>query len=132
MRTVELPNELSVTDAGPAHLVARERFEALNLNGTKATAAGIVRFEKGRTKWQRLELTDVPLRNDDLAILQRLTDLRVMSLRGTMVTDKRARHRLFPDRQGDHSAPTTGLAAAFVDSSFFRHSAALSGLLVSS
>jgi hypothetical protein len=127
-----LPNELSVTDAGLAHLVALERFEAFNLNGIKVTAAGIVRFVEGRTKLQRQELTDVPLRYDDLANLQQLTDLRVMSLRGTMVTDKGTRRRLFPDRRGDHFAPTTGLAAAFADSSFFRHSAALSGSLVSS
>ena len=46
MRPVELPNELSVTDAGLAHPVALERFEALNLNGTKVTAAGIVHFVK--------------------------------------------------------------------------------------
>jgi hypothetical protein len=129
---VELPNEASVTDAGLAHLVALERFEAFNLHGTKVNAAGIVRFVKGRTRLQRLELTDVPLRNDDLANLQQLTDLRVMSLRATMVTGKGARRRRFLDTQGDHFAPTTGLAAAFADSSFFCHSAALSGSLVSS
>jgi hypothetical protein len=132
LRTLELPNELSVTDAGLAHPVALERCEAFNLNGAKVAAAGIVRFVEGRTKLQPLELTDMPLRNDDLANLQQLTDLRVMSLRGTMVTDKGAGRRLFPTRRGDHFAPTAGLAAAFADSSFFRHSAALSGLLVSS
>ena len=132
LRTVELPNELGGTDAGLAHLVALERLEAFNLNGTKVTAAGIVRFVEGRTKLQRPELTDVPLRDDDLANLQQLTDLRVMSLRATMVTGKGARRRRFPDTPGDHFAPTTGLTAAFADSSSFRHSAASSGLLVSS
>ena len=59
--------------------MALERFEAFNLNGAKVTAAGIVRFVENRTKLQRLELTDVPLRDDDLASLKHLTDLRVMS-----------------------------------------------------
>jgi hypothetical protein len=114
------------------HPVALERCEAFNLNGAKVAATGIVRFVEGRTKLQPLELTDVPLRNDDLANLQQLTDVRVMSLRATMVTGKGVRRRLFPDTHGDHFAPTAGLAAAFADSSFFRHSAAWFGLLVSS
>jgi hypothetical protein len=80
LRTLEFPNELSFTDAGLAHPVALERCKAFSLNGAKVTAAGIVRFVEGRTKLQPLELTDVPLRNNDLANLQQLTDLRVMSL----------------------------------------------------
>jgi Leucine-rich repeat (LRR) protein len=92
LRCVELPNKPAVTDAGLAHLAALHQLEELNLNGTNVTAAGVVRFVKGRTRLQRLELVKVPLRDDDLATLKDLTDLRVLSLRGTLVTDKGTVH----------------------------------------
>jgi len=92
LRCVELPNKSEITDAGLAHLTALDKLEELNLNGTKVTAEGVVRFVKGRTRLQRLELMKVPLRDDDLAKLKDLTGLRVLSLRGTLVTDKGVVH----------------------------------------
>jgi len=97
LRSVELPNKQFVTDAGLAHLAAHNQLEELCLNGTKVSAAGVVRFVKGRTNLQRLELSGVPLRDDDLASLKDLTELCVLSLRGTLVTDKGVEHlQAFP------------------------------------
>jgi Leucine-rich repeat (LRR) protein len=90
LRCVELPNKSKVTDAGLTHLAALDQLDELNLNGTKVSAAGVVSFVKGRKRLRRLELTDVPLRDDDLAALKELTELRVLSLRGTQVSDKGA------------------------------------------
>jgi hypothetical protein len=90
LRCMELPNKSKVTDAGLMHLAALDQLDELNLNGTKVSAEGIVSFVKGRTRLRRLELMDIPLRDDDLAALKELTDLRVLSLRGTRVTDKGA------------------------------------------
>jgi hypothetical protein len=75
LRCVELPNKSQITDAGLAHLAGLDQLEELNLNGTKVSAAGVLRFVKGRTKLQRLELMKVPLRDDDLAHLKELTGL---------------------------------------------------------
>jgi hypothetical protein len=92
LRCVEFPNKPGVTDVGLAHLAALDQLEELNLNGTKVSAEAVLRFVKGRTKLKRLELMKVPLRDDDLANLKHLTGLRVLSLRGTLVTDKGAAH----------------------------------------
>jgi hypothetical protein len=92
LRCVELPNKSKVTDAGLTHLAALDQLDELNLNGTKVSATGVVSFVKGRTRLRRLELAGVPLRDDDLAALKELTDLQVLSLRGTLVTDKGAVH----------------------------------------
>ena len=92
LQCVELPNKSKVTDAGLTHLAALDQLEQLNLNGTKVSAAGVVRFVKGRTRLRHLEITGIPLRDDDLAALKELTELRVLSLRETLVTDKGAVH----------------------------------------
>jgi hypothetical protein len=92
LRCVELPNKTKVTDAGLAHLAALDRLDELNLNGTRVSAAGVRAFVKGRTRLWRLELMGVPLGDDDLASLTELTGLRVLSLRGTLVTDRGAAH----------------------------------------
>ena len=57
LRSVELPNKQFITDAGLAHLAGHALLEELNLNGTKVTAEGVVRFARGRIGLQRLELT---------------------------------------------------------------------------
>jgi hypothetical protein len=96
LRAVDLTNKQWVTDAGLAHLAGLTELDDLRLNGTKVTAAAVVRFAKDRTKLQRLELRRVPLRDDDLIGLKGLTELRTLSLRGTLVTDKGVgRHKPF-------------------------------------
>jgi hypothetical protein len=92
LRCIELPNKSRITDAGLAHLDSLERIEELNLSRTGVTAAAVVRFVQGRTRLWRLELSGVPLTDDDLGCLSHLTNLRVLSLRGTLVSDKGARH----------------------------------------
>ena len=83
---MELPNKSLITDLGLSHLGGLARLEELNLNGTKVSAAGVVEFVKGRTNLQRLELTSVPLHDDDLAALKDLTALRALSLRESLIT----------------------------------------------
>jgi hypothetical protein len=92
LRSVEVANKPFVTDAGLAHLAALDQLEGLVLNGTGVTAEAVVRFLKGRTKLHRLHLARVPLRDDDLTALKELTELRDLSLRGTLVSDKGVEH----------------------------------------
>jgi len=70
LRSVDLTNKQLITDAGLAHLAGLTQLEELCLNGTKVTAAAVVRFVKDRTKLQRLELRRVRLQDDDLADLK--------------------------------------------------------------
>jgi hypothetical protein len=68
------------------------RLEELNPQWHEVSAAAVVEFVKGRTNLQRLELTGVPLQDDDLAALKDLTALRALSLQESLITDRGLGH----------------------------------------
>src|SRR5262245_27772972 len=92
LRELHILNKPKVTDEGLAHLSGLEHLEVLCVNYTKVSAAGAVKFVKDRTRLRHLELSGVPLGDDDLAALKKLTELRTLHVRGTLITDKGAAH----------------------------------------
>jgi endonuclease YncB( thermonuclease family) len=87
LRSLDVPSNPKVTDAGLEHLVRLNRLVELNLNGTGVTAAGVVKLVKGRRMMDRLEIAGVPFGDEDLAALRGLPYLRTLSLRATRITD---------------------------------------------
>src|SRR5262245_65519810 len=76
LRSVAIPNKPFVTDAGLANLAELDQLEEVVLNGTSVTAEAVLRFLKGRTRMRLLSLMKVLLRDDALAALKHLTELR--------------------------------------------------------
>jgi len=88
LRSLDVPSAPKVTDAGLRHLAGLDRLVELNVNWTGVTAEGVVRLVKGRLMMERLEIAGVPFRDEDLAAMRGVPDLRTLSLRGTLITDE--------------------------------------------
>src|SRR5262245_6023642 len=86
-----------LTDAGLKQIAALTDLQELNLNWNKVTPAGVISLVKSRPGLQRLELSGVSMRDDDVAALKVLTDLRHLGLRRTLITDGGLAHlKAFP------------------------------------
>jgi endonuclease YncB( thermonuclease family) len=88
LRSLDLPSSSQVTVAGLSQLAELRSLVELNVNWTKASAAGVVNLVKGRRMMQRLEVSGVNFRDEDLAMLKGLPYLKKLSLRATQVTDE--------------------------------------------
>jgi endonuclease YncB( thermonuclease family) len=88
LRSLDVPSAPKVTDAGLRHLAGLNRLVELNVNWTGVTAEGVVRLVKGRLLMERLEIGGVPFRDEDLAAMRGIPDLRELSLRATRITDE--------------------------------------------
>jgi hypothetical protein len=86
------PGSQHISDAGLESLKGLTELEGLDLRWNKVTAPGVVRLVKGLPKLQRLGLSGVPIRDNDLLELKVLTDLRDLNLRATLITDKGLEH----------------------------------------
>jgi endonuclease YncB( thermonuclease family) len=87
LRSLDLPSASKVTDAGLKHLAGLKGLVELNVNWTGVTAEGVVRLVSGRLGMDRLEISGVPFRDEDLAAMRGIPDLRALSLRATRITD---------------------------------------------
>jgi endonuclease YncB( thermonuclease family) len=87
LRSLDVPSTSKVTDVGLAHLVGLNRLVELNVNWTGVTAQGVVRLVKGRMMMDRLEIAGVPFRDEDLAAMRGVPDLRALCLRATRITN---------------------------------------------
>src|SRR5262249_10251638 len=87
LRSLDLPSASKVTDAGLKHLTGLDRLIELNLNWTSVTAGGVVDLVKGRLMMERLEISGVPFRDEDLAAMRGVPDIQTLSLRSTRITD---------------------------------------------
>jgi WD40 repeat protein len=91
LRSVDL-RTTSITDAGLKHLESLPDLVGLALDWTKVSPAAIVRLVKGRAGLLHLSLSGVPFKDNDLAELEGLTELRFLGLRGAAVTDPGLAH----------------------------------------
>jgi endonuclease YncB( thermonuclease family) len=87
LRVLELANKRLVTDAGLDQLAWLGGIEEISLNSTSVTPAGVIRFAAAHPKLKRLDLTGIPLRDDDVRRLAHLSELTTLSLRETLITD---------------------------------------------
>jgi hypothetical protein len=88
LRSLDVPSAPKVTDAGLKHLTGLNRLVELNLNWTGVTAQGVVNLVKGRLLMERLDIAGVPFRDEDLAAMRGVPDLRALTLRGTLITNE--------------------------------------------
>jgi endonuclease YncB( thermonuclease family) len=88
LRSLDIPSAPKITDAGLKHLAGLNRLVELNLNWTGVTAVGVVRLVRGRLMMERLEIAGVPYRDEDLAAMRGVPNLRTLSLRGTLITNE--------------------------------------------
>jgi WD40 repeat protein len=96
LRAVDL-RSTAITDSGLKQLESLSDLVELTVDWTKVSPAAITRLAKDRAGFQLLSLSGVPFKDNDLAELKNLTELRFLGLRGSMVTDSGlARLKSFP------------------------------------
>jgi WD40 repeat protein len=86
LRSVNL-RTTAITDAGLKHLELLTDLVELTLDWTKVSPAAVVRLVKDRADFLHLSLFGVPFKDNDLAELKNLTELRFLGLRASAVTD---------------------------------------------
>jgi endonuclease YncB( thermonuclease family) len=90
LRSLDVPSTSTITDAALEHLAELTHLVELNVNWTKVTPAGV--FKATRRMMRRLEIAGVSFGDEDMAKLESMPFLQVLTLRATRVTDKGLEH----------------------------------------
>jgi endonuclease YncB( thermonuclease family) len=99
----------TITDAGLKHLDHLTELEELDLDWTKVSAASVLGMIKDRKRLRRLGLSGVDFRDEHVAGLQDLTELTLLNLRSTLITDKAIPYlRRLPKLQSLNISTTRG------------------------